>query len=153
MLELALHRSAHSTKRAKRLTSPDRFLLNLCILLLMSAVASGQTASVRGQVVDQSGAVIPRATVTLTAPSGLVKTTTAAENGFYSFAGLTTGQYTARAAAPKLEQEPDYYQARHASSAARNESGRCAAADHGSREHKYIRQHGISFAVPCNQSA
>jgi Carboxypeptidase regulatory-like domain len=56
--------------------------------------------------VDQSGAVIPKATVTLTAPSGVVRTTTAAENGLYSFGGLRRGQYTVRAAAPKLEQEP-----------------------------------------------
>ena len=67
---------------------------------------SGQTASLRGQVVDQSGAVIPKATVTLTAASGVVKTTTAADNGSYSFQALPPGQYTVRAAAPKLEQEP-----------------------------------------------
>src|SRR3954453_23406685 len=59
-----------------------------------------------GQVVDQSGAVIPKSTVTLTAASGVVKTTTAAENGSYSFQALPPGQYTVQAAAPKLEQEP-----------------------------------------------
>jgi protocatechuate 3,4-dioxygenase beta subunit len=42
----------------------------------------------------------------MTAPSGLVKTTTAAENGSYSFQALPPGQYSVRAAAPKLEQGP-----------------------------------------------
>jgi protocatechuate 3,4-dioxygenase beta subunit len=76
------------------------------MFLFLSALASGQTASLRGQVVDQSGAVIPKSTVTLTAASGVVKTTTAAENGSYSFQALPPGQYTVQAAAPKLEQEP-----------------------------------------------
>jgi|KBSMisStaDraftv2_1062788.scaffolds.fasta_scaffold117413_2 protocatechuate 3,4-dioxygenase beta subunit len=83
-----------------------RFLLNLYVVLFVPAVASAQTAALRGEVVDQSGAVVPKAAVTLTAASGLVRKTAAAENGFYSFAGLTPGQYTVHAAAPKLEQEP-----------------------------------------------
>jgi hypothetical protein len=79
---------------------------NLCILLFLSASALAQTASVRGQVVDESGALVPKASVTLTTPSGVVKTTTTAENGSYSFSGLVPGRYTVQAAAPKLEQEP-----------------------------------------------
>jgi hypothetical protein len=106
MLELALHLSTAATKRAWRLAFLHYFLLNLSAVLFVPAIASAQTASLRGQVVDQSGAVIPKATVTLTAPSGLVRKTATAENGFYSFAGLAPGQYTVHAAAPKLEQEP-----------------------------------------------
>ncbi|HEY3454429.1 MAG TPA: TonB-dependent receptor [Bryobacteraceae bacterium] len=82
------------------------FLLNLYVVLFVPAVASAQTASLRGQVVDQSGAVVPKAAVTLTAESGLVRKTATAENGFYSFGGLAPGRYTVQAAAPKLEQEP-----------------------------------------------
>lgn len=63
-------------------------------------------ASLRGQVVDQSGAVVEKATVTLTTRCGVVATTTTAENGFYFFGALAPGQYTLHAAAPKLEQEP-----------------------------------------------
>jgi hypothetical protein len=84
----------------------QRYLFVSWISLSISAVAWGQTASLRGQVADQSGAVIPKAVVTLNAPSGLAKTTTAAENGTYSFQGLPPGKYTVQAAAPKLEQEP-----------------------------------------------
>ena len=104
MLALALYQSAAAKRR--RFACLDRFLVTLWIFAFVSAVASGQTASLRGQVVDQSGAVIPKAVITLNAPSGLAKTTTAAEDGSYSFQGLPPGQYTVRAVAPKLEQEP-----------------------------------------------
>jgi hypothetical protein len=106
MLELIAQLGIAATKRAGRLGLLHGFLLTVCVCLFVSSPALAQTASVRGQVVDQSGAVVPKATVTLTAPSGLVKTTTTVENGSYSFAGLLPGQYTVRAAAPKLEQEP-----------------------------------------------
>ena len=97
---------AINTKRRSRLGPLHSFLFNLCIVLLISSPAWPQTDSLRGQVVDQSGAVVPKATVTLTAPSGLVKITTTADTGFYSFGELPRGQYTVRAAAPRLEQEP-----------------------------------------------
>src|SRR3954471_19459618 len=93
-------------KGVRRLSSLDGYLLNLWMFLFLSALASGQTVPLRGQVADQSGAVIPKSTVTLTAASGVVKTTTAAEKGSYSFQALPPGQYTVQAAAPKLEQEP-----------------------------------------------
>jgi hypothetical protein len=95
-----------TTKSRWRLGPLDSFLFNLCIILLISSPAWPQTASLRGRVVDQSGAVVPKATVTLTAASGLVKTTATADTGFYSFGELPPGQYAVRAAAPKLEQEP-----------------------------------------------
>ena len=84
----------------------QRWLSILRLALAISAMASGQTSSLRGQVVDQSGAVIPKAAVTVSAPSGLAKTTTSAENGTYSFPGLPPGEYKVQAAAPKLEGEP-----------------------------------------------
>ena len=106
MLDVALHPSAPARKLAQRPARLHGVLLKLGIFLFVSAVASAQTASLRGQVVDQSGAVIPKATVTITAPSGVVKTTATAENGSYSFGGLMPGRYTVQAVAPKLEQEP-----------------------------------------------
>jgi hypothetical protein len=80
--------------------------LSLCTLLLISLPACTQTASLRGQVFDQSGAVVPEAIVTLIGPSGSVRTATSANNGSYSFSALLPGQYTVQAAAPKLEQKP-----------------------------------------------
>jgi hypothetical protein len=81
------------------------FLYIVCLLFL-SGVAFAQTASLRGQVFDPSGAVVPKATISLTGPSGLVRTAEASDNGSYSFTALPPGRYTVRAAAPSLEQQP-----------------------------------------------
>ena len=79
----------------------------LLFVLCVSSPALAQTASLRGQVTDQSGAVLPAAKVTLKGPSELVKTTTADDSGRYSVAGLPAGDYTVRASAPDLTlQEP-----------------------------------------------
>ena len=88
MLESAPHPSIAATRRPG-LALLHYFLLNLYVVLFVPAVASAQTASLRGQVVDQSGAVVPKAAVTLTAESGTVRKTATAENGSYSFGGLT----------------------------------------------------------------
>lgn len=69
-------------------------------------MAFGQTASLRGQVVDETGAVVPKAIVTIAGPSGAVKTAAATANGSYSLTGLTPGDYSVRATAPKLDQQP-----------------------------------------------
>jgi hypothetical protein len=73
----------------------------ICVLsALLPALV--QTVSLRGQVTDQSGAVVPLATITLNGPSGLVKTGQAANDGTYAFADLTPGSYTVHASAPDL---------------------------------------------------
>ena len=77
----------------------------ICIALaLLAAVCPvwAQTAALRGQVSDESGAIVPGATVTLKGPSGLIKTATVGSEGTYSFAGLTPGNYSVQAAAPDL---------------------------------------------------
>src|SRR6476661_7308866 len=77
----------------------------ICLILLVLAglaPLSAQTASLRGQITDESGAVIPGATVTLNGPSGTVKTTTSGNDGAYSFTALAPGSYTVKAAAPDL---------------------------------------------------
>src|SRR5947209_8235094 len=75
--------------------------------LLMAAVALShpafaQTASLRGLVADESGAVIPGATVTVTGPAGFSRTTKAGNDGSYAFADLPPGNYTVQASAPQL---------------------------------------------------
>lgn len=55
-----------------------------------------------GLITDESGAVIPSAKVTVNGPSRLVKTTTAAVDGSYSFVGLAPGDYAVQASAPEL---------------------------------------------------
>src|SRR5258708_134850 len=81
-------------------------VLYLLAFLALPVAAFAQTASLRGQVLDESGAVVPKATVTITGPSNQVKSTTAAADGSYSFTGLAPGEDTVQATAPNLEQQP-----------------------------------------------
>ncbi len=71
-------------------------------VVLFSMPVLGQRASVHGQVLDESGAVIPGAIVTLSGPSGPVKTTKSAGDGTYVFRDLALDEYTVRASAPGL---------------------------------------------------
>src|SRR6266567_6800208 len=80
------------------------YRLLLAVLCVPSLFA--QTATLRGQVADQSGAILPNATITLTDAKGQAKTTTADNNGAYSFAGLAPGNYTVQASAPQLAMAP-----------------------------------------------
>lgn len=63
-------------------------LYYLLLTFLTGTAFFAQNATLRGQVTDESGGVIPGAKVTLTGPNGLVTTTTADSSGSYSFAGV-----------------------------------------------------------------
>src|ERR1700676_5222636 len=69
-------------------------------LLQFSLLA--QTGTLTGQVTDESGAVVPKATVTIAGSRGVAKTTTSGDNGSYSLGGLTPGDYALQASAPDL---------------------------------------------------
>jgi hypothetical protein len=76
--------------------------LLVCLLVVWSGrVACGQpaAASVRGQVLDPSGAAIPGAMVTLTGAGGDVRVATTNGEGRYQFDGLAPGKYAVRAMA------------------------------------------------------
>jgi protocatechuate 3,4-dioxygenase beta subunit len=75
-----------------------------CILLaaaLLGPPAWAQTVSLKGQVTDESGALVPGATVSLSGPGGS-KAAVSGADGSYSFADLQPGAYTLRASAPGL---------------------------------------------------
>jgi hypothetical protein len=78
------------------------FIRWILVGLLLSSPLLAQTATLRGLVTDESGAVIPGAKVTVNGPSGLVKSTATAADGSYSFPGLPPGNYSVNAAAPDL---------------------------------------------------
>jgi hypothetical protein len=63
-----------------------------------------QTATLRGQVADESGAVVPGATVTLSGPAGKIRTSNSDEKGAYAFVGVQPGNYSVEASAPQLKQ-------------------------------------------------
>ena len=67
--------------------------LSLCIVLPV-ALAQPGTGILRGQVTDESGAVIPGATVVVTGPNGLRKVAGTQADGSYALAGLPPGNYT-----------------------------------------------------------
>lgn len=70
----------------------------LCFLVLaMSAALMAQApGSLKGSVLDPSGAAVPGATVTLTGPNGVVKVAQSDNNGAYSVVGLPPGKWTIR---------------------------------------------------------
>jgi Carboxypeptidase regulatory-like domain len=52
-----------------------------------------KTATITGTVTDQTGAVLPGATVVLTGPAGFKQTTTASVQGVYAISGIPPGAY------------------------------------------------------------
>jgi len=78
----------------------------LLLVILLPPSLFAQTATLRGQVTDQSGAMVPAAIITLTDAKGLAKTTTADNHGAWSFAGLAPGNYGVQGSAPQLALAP-----------------------------------------------
>jgi hypothetical protein len=77
-------------------------IYSLVLIVLLAASALAQTATLRGRVLDESGAVVPGAKVVLAGPGGLAKTATSSADGTYAFRDLPPGTYTVRASAPDL---------------------------------------------------
>ena len=77
--------------------------------LFLAALAASslfaQTATLRGQVADESGAVVPGATVTLSGSAGAGSGHDNGRERFsYSFTGVPLGNYSVQASAPQLTQ-------------------------------------------------
>src|SRR6266516_3168379 len=83
-----------------------KLVLGIIVSIFFSSVLFAQTATLRGTVTDDSGAIVPGAKITLTANSGTVNTAVAAGNGSYSFMGIAPGDYVAQASAPDLATAP-----------------------------------------------
>jgi len=70
----------------------------------LAQTAAGSTVSsvgtLRGQVADPSGAVIPQASLTVTSAAGVSRTGTSDASGQYVISGLAPGQYTVTVEAP-----------------------------------------------------
>jgi hypothetical protein len=79
-----------------------KFIFCLLAVFIIPSVSLAQSVSLRGQVTDQNGAVIPNARVTLDGPSGMVKTAATDDRGGYSFTELPPGDYSVKATAPNL---------------------------------------------------
>ncbi len=75
------------------------------VLALAAAPLFAQTAALHGRVTDESGAIVPGATVTLAGPGG-ARNGAVDSAGAYVFTALAPGAYTVQAAAPSLWQAP-----------------------------------------------
>jgi hypothetical protein len=82
-----------------------RVCIVVCLVCLVIAAASGQATlgSLKGQITDETGAVIPDVKITITAER-IARTVQTGMDGTYVVAGLPTGVYTVTAAAPGLAQ-------------------------------------------------
>jgi hypothetical protein len=77
----------------------------LCLLFSLAAPLLAQTSGIRGQVADESGAVVPKAKITVIAPNG-TRTAVADERGFYVISGIPPGDYEIFATASQLASLP-----------------------------------------------
>lgn len=102
-----------ATKTTDSLNSPTshrstklkcfRLLLLFCTIPVVSAgTGFAQSGQLKGTVSDPSGAVVPNATVTVTASSGVALFSLSDKNGDYVFVGLVPGSYTLQVTAPDL---------------------------------------------------
>ena len=76
-----------------------RLVFVLGLVCALARPAGAQTATVSGKVLDQSGAAVPGATVTLIGPAGS-STTTSGASGEYSFRNVSNGTYRITVALP-----------------------------------------------------
>ena len=80
----------------------SRSISAIVAIAIIAGPAFSQTASLRGQVTDQTQAIIPGATVILTGSDGVPRATIVGKDGSYVLANLPAGNYTANASAPGL---------------------------------------------------
>src|SRR5215469_2855087 len=75
--------------------------LAIFVLISLAALAYGQsqTATLSGKVTDQTGAVIPQASVTVTGPGGKQATATSNQLGDFQIQWLPSGSYSVSATA------------------------------------------------------
>ncbi len=78
-----------------------RNIFTLLVLLAAPTALWGQSAVLTGHVTDESGAVVPKAVVSVNGPGGL-RAVESGTTGEYALSGLTAGSYKVSAAAPQM---------------------------------------------------
>lgn len=78
--------------------TPSRLLICLVALMSMSlsAFAQANTGTIKGQVLDDTGAYVPATDLTITGPRGFTRTLQSDALGSFSVAGLPPGNYVVR---------------------------------------------------------
>ena len=106
-----MKRPAHTPRRCLSPESPrpavQKFAVRATALFAALAFAAALPAqtlgTLKGQVTDESGAIVPGTVVTVTGASGAARTAVADNTGNYTFVGLAPGTYTVQARVPGLE--------------------------------------------------
>src|SRR5262252_2227129 len=93
------HKPSSPTKLRASGMKSFGFLIGL-ILISTAGVAQNVPGTVRGQVTDPTGAVIPGATIMVKATGGNVESAQTTDQGSYELKGLTPGTYSVTATAP-----------------------------------------------------
>jgi len=78
----------------------------LFVTLLFSLTTfslQAQTGTIKGQVTDETGAIIPGAKISVQSGRGAIRTTTAGSDGTYTITGLPPGNYSVVASATDLK--------------------------------------------------
>jgi hypothetical protein len=91
-----------------------KLLWTLCAVPFLASSLMAQASTLKGAVMDDSGAIIPGAKIRLSGPSGFSRSIVASADGSYSFAGLAAGDYTVEAQSPGLAQREPAHIAIHA---------------------------------------
>jgi hypothetical protein len=82
-----------------------KFIRALTIFLtVLLATFAQSTGVVRGVITDESGALVPGATVTVSSPAGSARSATSGDDGSYAIPGLAPGRYSVQASSPGLTQ-------------------------------------------------
>ncbi len=81
--------------------------LSLVLLFCCSALAQSDWATIRGEIVDPAGALVPGATVTLVFPDGRQLSTKSNGHGEYRFDHLLAGNYILRIEAKGFQKEEE----------------------------------------------
>jgi len=79
-----------------------RLAAYLIAWLSLTPALFAQTATLRGQVTDESGALLQKATVTLNGPNGLALAAITDDRGMYVFPRLEPNDYSVSGSAPQL---------------------------------------------------
>jgi hypothetical protein len=81
--------------------SLTRMVLLFSVLTLLAASLAAQApGTLQGQVLDQSGASVPKASVIVSGPNNVTKVVETNNDGVYTVPGLPPGKYTVRVTAP-----------------------------------------------------
>jgi hypothetical protein len=78
--------------------------LTFSLALFSPALEAQQLGILKGTVMDESGALVPGAKITVSNAAGPVKSAIAGDSGSYSIAGIAPGKYSVQASSPGLVQ-------------------------------------------------